>query len=348
MYSLNDTSAARRAIDVNATLTPFTVVHRRLDLIPPPGPAGRHRLASRRQPPRSLAQAGLGLIASVFTCMACLAPAAVPGARAGSVSPTDPESVLRTLVKANERKDLSTMSRLMAHDSDQVNYSIGGRKFVGWDAFADEMRLEFEAVSRLEIPIRDLQVWVRGNVAWFAMELDYIRYFGDGAAQQNTLLPLRETGVLERRAGDWVVVAWHESFREGGPSYAGNDGSGGGHPPEAVVTAVPSPTLDLSGKWEIQEEDKSYVATLDREGNGSYTWQNGRIVTIQVTGGLWQGTWHQAGNDREGAFEVRLSEDGSEARGVWWYTRVGDRNNIPPRQWGGTYLWKRLESKPRP
>ncbi|WP_447983588.1 hypothetical protein [Nitrospira sp. Nam74] len=107
-----------------------------------------------------------------------------------------------------------------------------------------------------------------------------------------------------------------------------------------------SATPDLTGKWEIQEEDKSYTANLDKDGNGPYSWQGGHITTLGVADRHWNGTWKQPGNDREGAFELLLSEDGMEAKGVWWYTRVGDRKNIPARQWGGSYLWKRLSDDP--
>lgn len=103
---------------------------------------------------------------------------------------------------------------------------------------------------------------------------------------------------------------------------------------------------DFTGEWEIQEEDKSYTATLDKNGNGPYTWQNGRITTLGIADRTWNGMWQQPGNDREGSFELLLSEDGREASGVWWYTRVGDRKNIPARQWGGTYVWKRLSAGP--
>jgi hypothetical protein len=99
---------------------------------------------------------------------------------------------------------------------------------------------------------------------------------------------------------------------------------------------------DVSGEWDIEEEDKSYRAVLDKQGNGNYSWQGGRIDTITIDDRKWLGTWRQTGNDREGGFEVLLSEDGREAKGVWWYTRVGDRKNIPPREWGGKYVWKRL------
>jgi len=48
------------------------------------------------------------------------------------------------------------------------------------------------------------------------MELDYIRFIGEGPNQLRKVLPLRETGVLEQRNGNWIVVAWHESFRQSG------------------------------------------------------------------------------------------------------------------------------------
>ena len=72
------------------------------------------------------------------------------------------------------------------------------------------------------------------------------------------------------------------------------------------------------------------------------TWQGGRLLTTRIADGHWEGVWHQPGNDREGGFEVRLSEDGMTATGKWWYTRVGNRSNIPPRQWGGDYRWTRV------
>jgi hypothetical protein len=172
------------------------------------------------------------------------------------------------------------------------------------------------------------------------MELDYIRYVGSGRTQERTLLPLRETGVLERRAGGWVLVAWHESLRGVVGATSVSDAG-----PAATIQPG-DVTVDLSGEWEIQEEERSYRAVLNRDGNGTYSWQNGRIVTTEFADRKWQGTWQQTGNDREGGFEVLLSEDGTRAQGVWWYTRVAEKNNIPPRQWGGPYVWKRVAKGP--
>jgi hypothetical protein len=124
-----------------------------------------------------------------------------------------PEATLHLIVKANAARDLGTLSRYMSHDLDAVGYTVDGHKYVGWPLLEAEMRAEFTAVRKLELPITYLQVWQKGEVAWFAMELDYIRYFSGEEPSERMVLPLRETGVLGRRDGRWILVAWHESGR---------------------------------------------------------------------------------------------------------------------------------------
>lgn len=273
---------------------------------------------------------------------------ATSAALGAAQEPTNPEAVIRALVHANAEKDMTTLSRLMAHDADITSYSIGGRKYVGWPEFEREMREEFVNAQKLEIPITELNVWTKGDVAWFTMELDYIRYVGEGTDLKRTVLPLRETGVLERRNGHWVMLSWHESFRSAqmaGPVAQTPAASAGTRLVNNPRAATPP---DLSGEWDILEveDDKRYKATLDKNGNGPYTQHGGQFVTTKVEDRLWQGTWQQPGNDREGGFEVLLSEDGAEANGIWWYTRVQGHKNIPPREHGGTYKWKRATRTP--
>lgn len=272
---------------------------------------------------------------SVLTLFSSVATSAVAS------EPSDPESAIRRMVRANAEKDLATLSRLMAHDADIISYAVAGRKYVGWTELEEGMREEFVNANKLEIPIRELKVWTKGDVAWYAMELDYIRYVADGAALKRTVLPMRETGVLERRNGNWQLLSWHESFRSaqlGGPLAASPVSS-----PPLLSGSQTSTMPDLSGEWDILEveDDKRYKATLDGNGNGPYTQQGGRFTTTKMADRLWQGTWQQPGNDREGGFELLLSEDGAQAKGVWWYSRVGNQKNIPPREHGGTYQWKR-------
>ena len=118
------------------------------------------------------------------------------------------------------------------------------------------------------------------------------------------------------------------------------------HPPQPMPTPKTKPALaDLEGTWEIQEEERTYVATLDVHGNGPYTHEGGTFTTTTLEGRRWSGKWSQTGNDREGEFEVLLSEDGLTAEGRWWYTRVGTFTHIPARVYGGTYLFKRQSPK---
>ena len=128
-----------------------------------------------------------------------------------SADPATPETVLKMLVRANAEKDMAMLERLMAKK--MIGYTIGGRKYLEWAPLAKALEEEFATVERLEIPILDLKVWERGDVAWFAMEIDYIRYVADGNRMLRMLIPLRDTGVLERQQGQWLLVNWHESLR---------------------------------------------------------------------------------------------------------------------------------------
>ncbi len=137
----------------------------------------------------------------------------VPTAAISFEPSDDPESAIRRMVRANAEKDLPTLSRLMAHDADIISYAVAGRKYIGWTELEKGMREEFATSQKLEIPIHELTVWRKGDVAWYAMELDYIRYVADGPELKRAVLPMRETGVLERRSGSWQLLSWHESFR---------------------------------------------------------------------------------------------------------------------------------------
>ena len=132
--------------------------------------------------------------------------------------PDTAEATVRMLFKALAERDLVTIEKLVAKDADIIAYSIGGRKYIGWRAFARALQEEFATVTRLEIPITDFHVWTRDHIAWYAIEVDYIRYSGSSKDQTRTVLPLRETGVLERRDGRWLVVLWHESLQSPNPA----------------------------------------------------------------------------------------------------------------------------------
>jgi SnoaL-like protein len=284
----------------------------------------------------------------LFLCLMTATTLSISACVSMAADDNGAEATVRALVRANVEKDIHTISKLMAHDADITSYTIGGRKYVGWSAFEHDMLQEFSDATELEIPIQELKVWSKGELAWYAMELDYIRTVIQGGETRRAVLPLRETGVLERRDGQWVLLSWHESFRNVGGAISLSDRQSQSPTLTLTSTENSSASTDLGGEWEILEveDDKRYKATLDKAGNGPYTQHGGRFVTSKFSDRLWQGTWQQPGNDREGGFELLLSEDGMHAKGVWWYTRVGTHKNIPPREHGGTYQWKRLTPVP--
>lgn len=148
----------------------------------------------------------------------CVVLAAVAGAAEPATFPATPEAVVREMVLANERRDLEGMARLSLKDPDIVYYGIAGLRFAGWDQVEQALRMEFQTVTRLDMAIKELKVWTRGDVAWFAMALDYTRVLPGPQGETRMLLELHDTGVLEKRDGRWLFHSWHESARRPLPS----------------------------------------------------------------------------------------------------------------------------------
>lgn len=95
------------------------------------------------------------------------------------------------------------------------------------------------------------------------------------------------------------------------------------------------PDVSLEGTWEYEESGQTILITLDKHGNGSYRWKDGKFMTTSCSNGVWKGWWSQRGNDRDGQFEVKLATNGSEGEGRWWYTRIG--HDLSPSHRGGSF-----------
>jgi hypothetical protein len=262
-------------------------------------------------------------------CLQIFLVMALSGANA-----SEPESVPSTMGQVNAHIDLVTMAEHLSHKIDAVGYSIGGRKYVGCDEVGGNTHSEFGSVVRLNTDISDLGVRTKGGVTWLAMERDYIRHITTGSSSQPMVLAVRHESSCSSDIARGGANSTPKNMM-----YQTSD----------TQPAMDSPQAhDLSGEWEILEveDNRTYRATLDQQGNGPYTWQGGQFRTTGFKARRWQGAWKQTSNDREGEFELVLSEDETEAKGIWWYVRVGTKNNIPPRQHGGSYVWKRLSSSP--
>ncbi|MDQ6735339.1 MAG: hypothetical protein M3Z35_14685 [Nitrospirota bacterium] len=102
-------------------------------------------------------------------------------------------------------------------------------------------------------------------------------------------------------------------------------------PPATAGTPHPA----LAGTWEYEESGNTILITLNEYGNGTYDWKDGRFMTATYSNGVWKGAWSQRENDRDGGFEVILSQDRPGGEGRWWYTRIG--SDMSPTQPGGVF-----------
>ena len=110
-------------------------------------------------------------------------------------------------------KDRALLERIIAHDADLFIFHPDSKStVVGWDAFAKNVSFwmdpRFKATS---FDVRALRVTFArsGDVCWFsAMLEDLAEWDGKPTGWKDT----RWTGVLEKRAGTWVIVQMHFSF----------------------------------------------------------------------------------------------------------------------------------------
>jgi hypothetical protein len=99
----------------------------------------------------------------------------------------------------------------------------------------------------------------------------------------------------------------------------------------------------LAGEWEYEEGGLVVPLRLDRLGNGTYDYKEGRFLTDRLSDHRWTGAWTQRANGRAGGFDISLSPDFSEGEGRWWYTRVeGD----PAPHKGGRFHVLKVQSTP--
>ncbi len=109
------------------------------------------------------------------------------------------------------QRDLERVLKFFAHDKDVFVFGTDpDETLVGFDAIADAERRMLSALEQCKLTVRDRRAWVApsGTTGWFEMVLD-IDAVADGRSVQ--VRDLRQTGVLEKRAGGWVATMLHAS-----------------------------------------------------------------------------------------------------------------------------------------
>ncbi|MEW6336064.1 MAG: nuclear transport factor 2 family protein [Acidobacteriota bacterium] len=110
-------------------------------------------------------------------------------------------------------KDFELLFRTIADDADLFFFSPDSRGTVrGIESFRENSAIWRDPGSKyLSHEIRDLRVHLHpsGEVAWFSAILDDC---GEYDGRKACWLDTRWTGVLEKRAGAWVMMQMHFSF----------------------------------------------------------------------------------------------------------------------------------------
>jgi len=120
--------------------------------------------------------------------------------------------VISSVIGWAKDKNLDLFFGSIAHDEDYISVTPGNRVIKRFEDVKQNvpfwMSPDFKYVRH---ELKDLEIkFARcGEVAWFYCVLDDINtYKGEPASWENA----RWTGVVEKRAGKWVVVQQHFSF----------------------------------------------------------------------------------------------------------------------------------------
>jgi len=118
--------------------------------------------------------------------------------------------VRRALIRLNDllgRRDMAIADEFVDGDDTLLVGSTPSDRARGRDELADHFRAYFERPETLGFVWREVEVAVRGAVAWLHAEGEVVRHGPDGERRE----PYRLTGVLELHGGKWLWRLFHGS-----------------------------------------------------------------------------------------------------------------------------------------
>ncbi len=124
------------------------------------------------------------------------------------------KEVVRNSIGWALNKDKDLLFNSVARDSNFFIYHPDANStIIGFDAFKIMVEQVFmnEAFKATDFDVKDLRITLSksGDTAWFSSLLDD---FGEWNGQSTSWINCRWTGVLEKRAGKWVIAQMHFSF----------------------------------------------------------------------------------------------------------------------------------------
>ena len=138
-----------------------------------------------------------------------------PALSAGT-APANEKEVIKKTIRASIgwalTKDRPLLESVISRDDQLFIFNPDAHSTVGWNQFAKgfdfwmDQRFQME---RFEIRNLRIHVSISGTVAWWSCILDELAKW-DGRI--TSWHDARWTGVIEKRAGQWLIVQMHFSF----------------------------------------------------------------------------------------------------------------------------------------
>jgi len=124
------------------------------------------------------------------------------------------KAVLDNYITSIETENMELYAKVMAHDSDMVNYGTSGAPIIGWDALKKIIEDQNSALSQTKISVTDLAIHVsdNGKFAWATCLWNFKATIGEKILE----LPVRCTWILEKSGNGWLIVHFHKSVTAAG------------------------------------------------------------------------------------------------------------------------------------
>ncbi len=112
------------------------------------------------------------------------------------------------MFEAYKKQDLKGLLSFWAPDSDIFVLGSGvDERSVGAAQFTEHLKRDWAQAQILSISVKDFMVSVAASVAWFSADITFYGKSENGEFE----MPLRLTGVMEKRYGHWLWIQMHMS-----------------------------------------------------------------------------------------------------------------------------------------
>lgn len=128
--------------------------------------------------------------------------------KADQQTQTEVTQAFKGMFEAYKKQDLQGVLSFWAPDPDMFVLGSGvDEKAIGTAQFTEQLRRDWAQAKILSIGVKNFAVSTAASVAWFSADVNL-----RGSESGNEFdMPLRLTGVMEKRYGRWLWVQLHLS-----------------------------------------------------------------------------------------------------------------------------------------